>query len=135
MDALVAAGATKPMPAAYMREWPDEVATKSLAELPAYERRARELLFDACYVLEPDLREGNFLCGRAQPEKVLDVTKADDTHFDVRYAQRIEPRPNLSEIDLACGGVTKPPSDVTVRFEKQDKSWSVANSTPHLVAH
>ena len=135
MDALTAAQLTQPMPASYMREWPDEVAAKSLADVPAYDRKARELVFAGCWSLDDRLREGQFVCAKATPSSVAAITKVDDAHADVKIAQKLEPAPSLSEIDRACGGVTKPPSDVTVRLEKISTGWSaVANTTP-VVAH
>lgn len=134
MDALAAANVTQPMPASYMREWPDEVAAKSLSEVPAYERKARDLVFAGCWSLDDRLRQGQFACAKSTPASVVAITKVDEAHADVKVAQTIDPSAALSDIDRACGGVTKPPSDVTVRLEKISTGWSVvANTTP--VAH
>lgn len=135
MDALVAAKITQPMPASYMREWPDEVATKSLSDVPAYERRARDLVFAGCWSLDERLREGQFVCAKATPSSVTSITKVDDAHADVKFAQKIDPAGALSDIDRACGGVTRPPSDVTVRLEKISTGWSVVANTTPTVAH
>ncbi len=134
MDALAAAGVTQPMPASYMREWPDEVAARSLSDVPAYERKARDLVFAGCWSLDERLRQGQFACAKASPSGVASVTKLDDSHADVKVTQKIDPSPALSEIDRACGGVTKPPSDVTVRLEKISSGWSVVATTT-IVAH
>ena len=130
MDALVAAKLSTPMSAAYMREWPDDVAAKSLSDLPAYDRKAREVLYAGCWSIDEHLRQGQFVCAKATPEKVLDQTKVDDAHYDVKYMQTLAPIDTLGEIDKACAGVTKPPSDVTVRLEKSSAGWSVAPSNP-----
>lgn len=135
MDALSAANVVSPMPPSYMREWPDDVAGASLSDVPAYERKARELIFAGCWSIDDRMREGKFVCAKSSPDKVLEITKLDDTHVDAKVAQTITPGPSLSEIDRACGGITKPPSDVTVRLEKLSTGWSaVANTTP-VVAH
>ena len=67
MDALAAANLTRPMPASYMREWPDDVAARSLEALPAYERRARELIYVGCWSIDEHLRQGQFSCASAKP--------------------------------------------------------------------
>lgn len=135
MEALAAANVTHPMPASYMREWPDELAAKSLSDVPAYDRKARDLVFAGCWSLDDRLREGQFACAKATPASIAAITKVDDAHADVKVAQKIEPAPGLSEIDRACGGVTKPPSDVTVRLEKLSTGWSVVANTMPVVAH
>lgn len=130
MDALVAAKFSAPMPAAYMREWPDDVAAKTLTDLPAYERKPREMLYAGCWSIDEHLRQGQFVCAKATPEKVLDQTKVDDAHYDVKYLQTMAPIETLPDIDKACAGVSKPPSDVTVRLEKSSVGWVVSPSNP-----
>ena len=134
MEALAAANLTRPMPASYMREWPDDVAARSLSDLPAYERRARELVYVGCWSIDDHLREGQFVCAKATPESVASVTKIDEAHADVKYTQALAPIEALSAIDRACAGVTRPPSDVTVRLEKISTGWAVAAVTSPVVA-
>lgn len=126
LDALVDARITQLKPAAYMREWPDDVAARSLSDVPAYERRPRDSIFATCWELaDPRLRQGQFVCAKSTNEKVIDMTKIDDAHVDVKVAQKITPSDDLAAIDAACGGnVTKPPSDVTVRIEKTRAGWA-----------
>lgn len=126
VDALVAAGITQRMPDAYMLAWPDEVATASLADVPAYERRARNLVYGTCVELRGDLREGRFTCADVHAEKVLKVTATDGTHADVRYEREIKLRPMLSAIEAACGTVTRPPGESTVAFAKGASGWTLA---------
>jgi hypothetical protein len=126
IDALVAAGITQRMPSAYMLAWPDEVATASLADVPAYERRARNLIYGTCVELHGDLREGRFTCADVHAEKVLKVATTDTTHADVRYEREIKVRPTLSAIDAACGAVTRPPGEATVAFAKGTTGWTLA---------
>lgn len=138
MEALVAAKITELKPAAYMRQWPDDVAARSLSDVPAYERKARDLVYATCWELPDDrLRQGQFACARATNEKVLEITKRDDAHADVKVAQKIAPMEDLAAIDAACGGVSKPPSDVTVRIEKTSKGWALApeSTPPPVVGH
>jgi hypothetical protein len=128
IDALVAAGITQRMPDAYMLTWPDEVATASLSDIPAYERRARNLVYGTCVELSGDLREGRFPCADVHAEKVLKVTGVDDTHADVRYEREIKLRPTLTAIDAACGTVTRPPGESTVGFVKGASGWTLASA-------
>jgi len=130
IDALVAAGATKRMPDAYMLAWPDEVATASLSDIPAYERRARNLVYSGCVELAGELRDGRFGCAAVQAEKVLRVTALDDTHADVAYERKLTLKPSLTAIDTACGTVTRPPGEATVSFVKTDSTWGLASLAP-----
>ena len=138
MDALATAHITQLKPAAYMREWPDDVAARSLSDVPAYERKPRDLLYATCWELsEPRLRQGQFVCAKSTNDKILDMTKIDDAHVDVKVAQKITPSDDLATINEACGGnVTKPPSDVTIRLEKTSAGWMIppsASSVPNVV--
>jgi hypothetical protein len=130
MDALVAARVTQLKPAAYMREWPDDVAARSLSDVPAYERKSRDLVYATCWELtEPRLRQGQFVCAKSTNDKVVDMTKIDEAHVDVKVSQKITPNDDLAAIDAACGGnVTKPPSDVTIRIEKTSAGWATPPS-------
>jgi hypothetical protein len=130
IDALVAAGATKRMPDAYMLAWPDEVATASLSDIPAYERRARNLVYGECVELAGNLRDGRFPCADVQAEKVLRVTALDDTHADVAYERKLTLKPELAAIDKACGTVTRPPGESTVAFVKTEGTWGLASAVP-----
>ena len=139
LEALVAARITQMKPAAYMREWPDDVAARSLSDVPAYERKARDLVYAMCWELsDPRLRQGQFVCAKSTNDKVVDMTKIDDAHVDVKVAQRITPNDELAAIDAACGGnVTKPPADLVVRIEKTSRGWvpepsSSANAAPFV---
>jgi hypothetical protein len=128
IDALVAAGVTHAMPESYMRAWPDEVATASLSDIPAYERRPRSLVFGTCVELVGELREGRFTCGEARADKVAKITATDDTHAEVRYDREITLRPAVATIDAACGAVTKPPGDATVALVKGSSGWILASA-------
>lgn len=128
IDALVAAGVTRPMPASYMLAWPDEVSGASLTDIPAYERRARNLTYGTCVELVGDLRAGRFACADVQAAKVLKVTTADPTHADVRYEREIKLRPTLPAIDAACGAVTRPPGESQVAFVKSAGGWALATA-------
>jgi len=128
MNALVAAGITKAMPAEYMLTWPDEVSSASLSDIPAYERRARNLVYGSCVELSGNLRDGRFPCADVQPSKVLKVTALDDTHADVIYERAIALRPMLTAVDAACGAVTRPPGESTVAFVKSDTGWVLASA-------
>ncbi len=126
VNGLINAGLVTPMPASYMLEWPDDVAAKSLSELPAFERRARKDLYSLCFGTTSDMREGRFKCGDAAAERVIKVSKVDATHADVRYARTLTLDPKLSDLDRACGAITRPPVEMTVRLEKSDKGiWSL----------
>lgn len=128
VDALVAAGITHKMPESYMLTWPDEVSGASLSDLPAYERRARNLTYSTCVELTGGLREGRFTCADVRAEKVLRVTSLDATHADVEYRREVSPRPSLAAIDAACGAVTRPPGESTVPFVKDGAKWSLASA-------
>jgi hypothetical protein len=124
MEALEAAGATKRMPASYLNEWPDDVAAAGFDAIPAYERRARALVFKACFELG-DLREGRFRCGEAAADHVLRVTKKGEKLADVRYARRLTIDPKLGAIETACGPITRPGPEADAVLEHTDKGWSV----------
>jgi hypothetical protein len=128
LDALVTAGATHRMPDGYMLGWPDEVATASLSDIPAYERRPRNLVFGTCVELVGDLRDGRFTCADVRAEKVIKITSADPTHASVRYERDIKLRPTLPAVDQACGTVTRPPGESTVAFEKNASGWVLASA-------
>jgi|GEM_PF-1960381 len=126
VDALVAAGVTHRMPESYMLAWPDEVASASLTDIPAYERRSRSLVYGTCVELVGELREGRFTCADARADKVLKVTATGDTHAEVRYEREVKLRPTLTAIDAACGTVTRPPGESTVTFVKGSSGWTLA---------
>ncbi len=128
INALVAAGVTKTMPADYMVTWPDEVSSASLSDIPAYERRARALIYSTCVELSGNLRDGRFPCADVQASKVLKVTATDDTHADVLYERAIALRPMLTAVDAACGSVSRPPGESTVGFVKTDAGWILASA-------
>ena len=128
MSALVAAGVTKPMPADYMVTWPDEVSSASLSDIPAYERRARALIYSTCVELSGNLRDGRFPCADVQASKVLKVTATDDTHADVVYERAVALRPMLTAVDAACGTVSRPPGESTASFVKTDAGWILASA-------
>jgi hypothetical protein len=126
VDALVATGLVTKMPDAYMLEWPDDVAGRSLSDVPAYERRARKDVYQTCFASSAEMREGRFKCGEATADKVLRVTKADEKHADVRYARALTLDPKLADLDRACGQITRPPVEVTRRIEKNEKgTWGI----------
>jgi len=126
--ALVTAGVTHPMPDAYMLGWPDEVANASLSDVPAYERRARNLVFASCVELVGDLRDGRFTCADVRADKVLKITSTDPTHADARYEREIKLRPTLAGVDAACGTATRPPGESTVALEKSATGWVLASA-------
>ena len=127
VEALVAEGATRPMPGGYMAEWPDELSGTSFDAVSPYERRARDLVFKGCVEMVPGLREGQFRCGQARAEKVVRLTKQDDGRATVRYARAITFDPKLAAIDAACGAVTRPPPEGTVTIAMTaDKKWGLA---------
>ena len=128
VDALVAAGVTHKMPESYMLGWPDEVASASLTDIPAYERRPRSQVFSICVELVGELREGRFTCADARADKVVKVAATDDTHADVRYEREVKLRASVAAIDAACGAVTRPPGDSTVAFVKGSSGWTLASA-------
>jgi hypothetical protein len=128
LDALVAAGTTKQMPADYMAGWPDELEGPGADSISPYERRARNLLFKGCVEMTGDLREGRFRCGEASAEKVLRVTKKTETTATVRYARAIKLDPTAASIEAACGQLTLPAPEGNVTLEKTDKRWRVVSS-------
>ena len=129
LDALVTAGVTHRMPDAYMLGWPDDVASASLSDIPAYERRARSLVFASCVELVGDLRDGRFTCADVRADKVAKVSSTDPTHAEVRYEREIKLRPTLAGVDAACGTATRPPGDSTVAFEKGATGWALASAS------
>jgi hypothetical protein len=133
IDALVKANITHVMPSEYMLAWPDDVAGASLSDLPAYERRARNLIFSTCVELSGNLRDGRFTCAEARAEKILKVKTTDDTHADVTYAREIGLKPSLPAIDAACGTATRPPGEATVTFVKADGAWRLP--APPVLGH
>lgn len=126
VDALVAANITHRMPDDYMVAWPDEVSGASLSSVPAYERRARNLIFSTCVELSGNLREGRFHCADARAEKVLKVKTFDATHADVTYAREIGFSPSLAAIETACGTTTHPPGEANVVLVKADGGWKLS---------
>jgi len=131
LEALVASGATSRMPGAYMAEWPDEVSGASFDAVSPYERRARDLVFKGCVEMAPGLREGQFRCGEARADKVVRVTKQDESHALVRYARAITLEPKLSAIDAACGAVTRPAPEGTLTIARTpEKKWVASDAVP-----
>jgi hypothetical protein len=128
IDALVAAGITRPMPESYMLAWPDEVSGASLSDIPAYERRARNLIHGTCVELVGELRAGRFACADVRAVEVLKVTAPDPTHADVRYAREVKEKPSLAAIDTACGAVTRPASEAQSALVKSASGWDVAGA-------
>jgi hypothetical protein len=128
LDALVAAGKTKHMPADYMANWPDELEGPGADSVSPYERRARYHLFKGCVEMTGDLREGRFRCGEARAEKVLRVTKKTDTTATVRYARSVKLDRTVASIEAACGQLTPPAPEGNVTLEKTDERWRVVSS-------
>lgn len=128
IDALVAAGVTKAMPDAYMLAWPDEVSGASLSDIPAYERRARNLTYGTCVELVGDLRAGRFTCADVSASKILRVSTTDATHADVRYERDLKLKAALPAIEAACGSVTRPPGEAQVAFTKSAAGWELASA-------
>lgn len=130
IDALVAAGVTHSMSASYMVEWPDDVAAKSLAELPATSRPSRNLVYQSCVELSGNLREGRFTCAEAVADKVIKVEASSETRATVRYARIVTPRPWLDAVEKACRGLTRPPAEATATLVKRaDKKWGLADES------
>jgi hypothetical protein len=128
LDALVAIGATKRMGGSYMAEWPDEVGGAGFDTVSPYDRRARALVFKGCVEMTPGIREGQFRCGEAVAEKVVQITKTDDDHARVRYARNIKLNPKLAELDAACGAITRPAPEGSVTFAKTEgKKWELVS--------
>ena len=130
VDALVAANVTRPMPDSYMVGWADDIAAKSLAELPASSRHARKLDYAICVELPAELRDGRIPCADAKADKILKVTAQGDKNADVRYARAIEIKPTLAAIEAACGTVSRPPGESTVGFVKSGGDWVIASLAP-----
>ena len=130
IDALVAAGVTKAMPDAYMVAWPDDVSSASLKDIPAYERRARNLVYSTCVELGL-LRDGRFVCADAKASEIVRVTPLDDRTTDVRYAREVKLRPSLTAIEAACGQTIHPAAEAEVQFTKVDKGpWTLVTKPP-----
>lgn len=127
INALVAAGVTRAMPPDYMVGWPDEVSSASLSDIPAYERRARNLVYSSCVELSGNLRDGRFNCADVHASKVLKVTATDETHADVLYEREIAMRPMITAVDTACGVVTRPPGESTASVVKSGTGWVLAS--------
>ncbi len=126
IDALVKANVTHRMSETYMLAWPDEVSATSLSSVPAYDRRARDITYSTCVELVPGLREGRFTCAEVHAEKVIKITATDDTHAEVRYERAITLRPMLAAIEAACGQITRPPGESTVKFVKSASGkWEI----------
>lgn len=130
VDALVAAGVTKRMDDGYMVGWPDDVAARSLSDVPAYERRPRNLIYSMCVELRGNLREGRFNCAEAKADKILKVTALDDKRAEVKYEREVQLRPTLPAIDAACGQVTRPPGEATASFVKDASGWKLKPPEP-----
>lgn len=123
LAALVTANVTQRMPDAYMLAWPDDVATASFTDVPAYERRARSLVYATCVGLSPGLREGRFACAEARAGKIAKITSRDPTHADVQYERVIALRPELAAIEAACGAVSRPAGNATIALVKGAAGW------------
>lgn len=128
VGALVDAGLTKEKTPEYMREWPDEVAMASLRDIPAFERRARSLLYSGCYELSSDLREGKFPCGTAKAKQILKIVEDGKDEASVRYERDFAASPSLERIEQACGKVTKPPVENTVSIARGESGWAVPSA-------
>ncbi len=128
LEALAAAGFTSKMPESYMVGWPDDVAAASLSAVPAYERRARSLLYLGCWAMSGDLREGRFACAEAKADKVVKVTKTDDAHAEVKVARTLTFRPQLDAIEKACGAVFRPGVDETVTLTRTAAGWTAGSA-------
>lgn len=131
-SALVAAGLTRAMPESYMLAWPDEVANLSLSAVPAYERRARNLTYTLCVEMSDDLRVGRFPCADVQATKVLRVSESDPTHAEVSYQREVKIKPWLTEVEAACGAITRPPGVGLASFTKSEAGWSLATGDGSL---
>ena len=125
-DELVAAGVTRAMPEPYMLAWPDEVANVSLSDVPAYERRARNLSYAMCIAMSGDMRVGRFPCADVQASKVLRVTASDPTHAEVSYEREVKTKDSLEAIEAACSGITRPPGVGLASFTKGEAGWVLA---------
>jgi hypothetical protein len=125
LDALVAAGVTKPMPSSYMVDWTDEAA---LPGVSPYDKKARNLVFKSCVEMSGLLREGRFACADAKADHVVKITKVDDTKVDVRYARTLTNKPWLADVEKACGSITPPPPEASVALAKDSAGWSIAPS-------
>jgi hypothetical protein len=124
MDALAAAGVTTQQPASYMVDWTDEGRMPGVSP---YDKKARNLVFRSCFEMTASLRDGRFACADARAEKVLKITKLDDTRSEVRYARTLVNQPAYANIEKACGQLAPPPAEATVTLVKDEKSgWSLA---------
>ncbi|MBX3213577.1 MAG: hypothetical protein KF850_16175 [Labilithrix sp.] len=127
LDALATAGATKRMGDAYMAEWPDEVSAAGFDTVSPYERRSRNALFKGCVEMTDGLREGQFRCGEARADKIVRVTKKDESRALVRYSRAVTLDPQLAAIDAACGPATRPAPEGSLTLERTaEKKWIVA---------
>lgn len=125
VEALVTAGLTKPMSAGYMLEWPDEVKGTSFDKISPYDRRARAEVFKTCVEMA-DLRNGQFQCAEATPERVVKVERAGETKARVRYARDLKLDAKLPAIEAACTGLTRPAVEAQVTLERGEKKWALA---------
>ncbi len=123
LDALVAAGVTKPMPTSYMVDWTDEAA---LPGVSPYDKKARNLVFKTCVEMSGTLRDGRFSCAEAKADHVVRITKIDDTKVDVLYARTLTNKSWLAAVEKACGAITPPPPESSVALAKDSAGWSIA---------
>ncbi|MCA9586793.1 MAG: hypothetical protein KC657_15665 [Myxococcales bacterium] len=125
LDAMVKAGVTRDMPASYMVEWPDEVATAGLDLIPAYDRKARNLIFKRCVAASDELRVGSIECARAEYAKVSKVTTDDPEHATVRVDRELSMRADIADLEKACGPLVRPSVVEIVKMVKRDGAWFV----------
>lgn len=128
--ALVANGLADPMPSSYMGAWPDEVASASLTDVPAYERRARSELFESCLAMKEGLREGKFSCASVEAEKVVDVEKTEKGKMRVTYKREITYKRDLAPLDAACGPIVRVPEEMSANLTKGEDGWKVDAPAP-----
>jgi hypothetical protein len=128
VDALVAGGVTRQKPESYLLAWPDEVASASLSDVPAYERRARNLTYGACVELVGELRAGRFPCAEVKVQKILKITASDPKHAEVTYERDVTAQPFLAAVEAACGAVSRPPSVAQAAFTKGADAWELATT-------
>lgn len=125
LDALVTAGMTQDMPASYMADWPDEVATAGLDLIPAYDRKARSLIFKRCVAASDALRVGSLECARAEFTKISKISKENETRAKVRVQRDLALRPDLDALEKACGPLVRPSEFDTFTLVKGAGGWSV----------
>lgn len=121
LDALVSAGVTAPMPASYMVDWTD---ASSLPGVGPYEKKARNLVFKSCVEMRGGLREGRFDCAVAKADKIVKISKTEDTRAEVRYARTLSNKPFYAAVEKACGAVSAPPGEASVTLVKDVSSSS-----------